>query len=288
MTAILAYVLLRCDFQTEYEAKLAKQSTEHQKLTEFERVSAFEAIEALKSTHEAEMQAALSKFEADVTSMTSRHMCELTEAESAHKELVNAVRDSCAQEVTAAQRDAEAHRALAQQAEANITTLKAKVTQLQDRVIQQDAAISELRRRHADEAEEKEKVIAETTSENKRLQSESSENRATIDRLTQEFATSKASWSADSARMCELYEAKCKAVTDSMADLKARFKRELATKDAALESTKAKLAGAEKQVSIRRIIAACGRHTGILLGLFRNTVVGCDHGGGVKSDAAND
>jgi chromosome segregation ATPase len=211
-------------------------------------------VQLMTASHKAAMQAATSQFECELASVAARHASDMAEAEAAHKELVNAVRDSCVQEVTAAQRDAEAQRALAQQAEANILTLKSKVTQLQDRIVQQDSAYSELSQRHVDVTEAKDKEIAAITSENGRLQAALEESEANVEQLKKEFADSKAAWSADSARMCELYEAKCKALTDSMADLKARFKRELITNDSSLESMKTKLAGTEKQVNQQCVI----------------------------------
>jgi hypothetical protein len=62
------------------------------------------------------------------------------------------------------------------------------------------------------------------------------------------FESSKQAWAADSARMCQLYDQRYKAATDSMADMKARFKKEMSCKESTLESLRKQGADAQKQV----------------------------------------
>ena len=62
------------------------------------------------------------------------------------------------------------------------------------------------------------------------------------------FESSKQAWTADSARMCQLYDQRYKAATDSMADMKARFKKEMSSKESTLESLRKQGADAQKQV----------------------------------------
>lgn len=62
------------------------------------------------------------------------------------------------------------------------------------------------------------------------------------------FEQERQAWTADSARMCTLYDARQKALSDSMADLKARFKREMRGKDQEINCVLGKLGEARKQV----------------------------------------
>lgn len=81
------------------------------------------------------------------------------------------------------------------------------------------------------------------------LSEELKQVQVSLERKCQEFVSARKEWDGDRTKMMELYDGRHKAVTDSMADLKARFKREMANKDATIDKIRSQLTSAEKQAS---------------------------------------